>query len=133
LTRAPLVAYLNRNDPDHVPCVALFDARADDLVITPYVLTEACYLVAKYIGADAEANLVEAVAAEDLHQAEITPADLRRIVELMHRYRGFPLGLADASVVAVAERFRLDEVATLDRRHFLAVTPTHIDSFTLLP
>lgn len=50
----------------------------------------------------AEANLVEAVAIEDLHQAEITSADLRRIVELMHRYRDFPLGLADASVVAVA-------------------------------
>lgn len=60
--------------------------------------------MAKYIGADAEANLVEAVAAEDLHQSEITSADLRRIVELMNRYRGFPLGLADASVVALAER-----------------------------
>ena len=129
----PLVAYLNRNDPDHVPCVALFDARADDLILSPYVLTEACYLVAKYIGAEAEANLVEAVAAEDLHQAEITPADLHRIVELMHRYRGFPLGLADASVVALAERLGLDEVATLDRRHFLAVTPVHVGSFTLLP
>lgn len=129
----PLVAYLNRNDPDHARCAALFDARADELVVTPYVLTEACYLVAKYIGADAEINLVEAVAADDLSQAEITAADLGRIAELMRRYRGFPLGIADASVVAVAERFRLDEVATLDRRHFPAITPAHVPSLALLP
>jgi hypothetical protein len=52
------------------------------LVVTPYVLTEACYLVAKYIGADAEVNL-EAVAAGDLSQAEIDPAGLSRIADLI--------------------------------------------------
>jgi predicted nucleic acid-binding protein len=83
----PLLAYLNRNDPDHARCAALFDARSDELVVTPYVLTEACYLVAKYIGADAEINLVEAVAAADLSQAEITAADLARIAlwRALHR------------------------------------------------
>ena len=62
----PLVAYLNRNDRDHDRCAELLEGRADELLVTPYVVTEARYLVAKYVGADAEINLVEAVATADL-------------------------------------------------------------------
>jgi predicted nucleic acid-binding protein len=55
------------------------------------------------------------------------------MVEPMRRYKGFPLGVTDASVIAVAERMRISEVATLDRRHFSAITPDHTVAFTLLP
>jgi predicted nucleic acid-binding protein len=48
-------------------------------------------------------------------------------------YADFPLGTTDASVIAVAERLGATEIATLDHRHFRAVRPTHIASFTLLP
>lgn len=77
--------------------------------------------------------LVEAIAAGDLEQVPIGTQDLDRIAELMRQYLGFPLGVADASVIATAERLGLREVATLDVRHFRPVRPRHIDSFTLLP
>jgi len=51
----------------------------------------------------------------------------------MRQYAGFPLGVADASVVAAAERLELQEVATLDHRHFNAITPRHTTAFKLLP
>lgn len=129
----PLVAYLNRNDPDHARCAALLESRTDDLLVTPYVVTEACYLVGKYVGAQAEINLVEALATGDLNQVEITVSDLVRMAELMRQYAGFPLGVADASVFAVAERLKASEVATLDQRHFRAVTPAHVTALKLLP
>lgn len=44
-----------------------------------------------------------------------------------------PLGTADALVVAVAERFRAANIATLDRRHFSVAQPAHTPAFTLLP
>jgi len=44
-----------------------------------------------------------------------------------------PLGAADASVIAIAERLKLTEVATLDHRHFTVVRPSHVNAFTLLP
>jgi hypothetical protein len=62
----PLVAYLNRNDADHARCAALLESRTDDLLVTPYVVTEACYLVGKHVSAAAEINLVEALVAGDL-------------------------------------------------------------------
>jgi hypothetical protein len=36
-------------------------------------------------------------------------------------------------VIALAERFGVAEVATLDRRHFTVVQPRHVDSLILLP
>ena len=39
----------------------------------------------------------------------------------------------DASVIALAERLKLTDVATLDRRHFTVVRPAHVDTLTLLP
>jgi predicted nucleic acid-binding protein len=44
-----------------------------------------------------------------------------------------PLGLVDDSVVALAEELGVQEIATLDRRRFTVVRPSHIDAFTVLP
>lgn len=82
---------------------------------------------------DAEINLVEAVAAGELIQVATEGADLSRMTELMRQYRGFPLGIADASVIALAERLKATSVATLDHRHFHAVKPVHVPALTLLP
>ncbi|MBA3487997.1 MAG: PIN domain-containing protein [Longispora sp.] len=129
----PLVAYLNKNDSDHQACAQLLESRTDELLVTPYAVTEACYMLSKFVSPDAEINLIEAIAAGDLTQVDILGSDLVRIAQIMRQYRGFPLGIADASAVAIAERYNLTEVATLDQRHFRAVTPQHMNAFVLLP
>jgi len=43
------------------------------------------------------------------------------------------LGFVDASIVAIAERFKLHAIATTDRRDFSLVRPAHVDRFTLVP
>jgi uncharacterized protein len=48
-------------------------------------------------------------------------------------YRDLPLGTVDASVIVTAERLGIVEVATLDRRHFSVVRPSHVAAFELLP
>jgi len=59
--------------------------------------------------------------------------DWGRISELVEAYADLGLGGVDASLVAVAERLGVHEIATLDRRDFSVVRPTHVDSFMLLP
>jgi hypothetical protein len=56
-----------------------------------------------------------------------------RIAELVARYQDLPLGTVDSSVVAASERLGISEIATLDRRHFTVVRPTHVEAFELLP
>ena len=46
--------------------------------------------------------------------------DLPRVRELIRRYDDMPLGYADASVIACAER-NGGRVATIDLRHFAAI------------
>ena len=43
------------------------------------------------------------------------------------------LGFVDASIIAVAERFTVTTVATLNRRDFAVVRPAHRDAFELVP
>lgn len=63
----------------------------------------------------------------------VASADWLRIAELVWEYRDLPLGTVDASVVTAGERLRIQEVATLDRRHFSVVRPAHTSTFDLLP
>jgi predicted nucleic acid-binding protein len=44
-----------------------------------------------------------------------------------------PLGTTDASVIALAERLVVAEIATTDRRHFRVVRPRHVAALTLMP
>ena len=60
-------------------------------------------------------------------------AGFERIADLIIQYADLPLGLVDASVVALGEQLGVQEIATLDRRHFSVVRPHHVNAFTLLP
>lgn len=55
------------------------------------------------------------------------------MTELVAQDADLPLGTTDASVVAIAERLVVTEIATLGRRHFSVVRPRHVSAFTLLP
>ena len=55
------------------------------------------------------------------------------MADLVDRYASLPLGAADASVVAIAERLGITRIATVDRRDFTVVRPRHIPAFELIP
>jgi hypothetical protein len=90
------------------------------------------YLLGTRIGVDAEVRFIGDLAAGNVIPEPVAAADWLRIADLVATYRDLPLGTVDASVVATAERMRVNEVATLDRRHFNVVKPITGD-FRLLP
>jgi uncharacterized protein len=51
----------------------------------------------------------------------------------MEQYLDLPLGMVDASVIALAERRNVAVIATLDHRRFATVRPRHVKAFTLVP
>jgi predicted nucleic acid-binding protein len=97
------------------------------------ILTEVCYLLGRERGAAVEAAFLRSVRDDVFTLVGLLPADLDRMAELVEKYASLPLGAADASVIAIAERLKLPEVATLDRRHFTVVRPSHVNALTLLP
>jgi predicted nucleic acid-binding protein len=62
------------------------------------------------------------------------PAAITSTVKIAASYAHSALGLADASLVALAERLGTPSIATLDERRFRAVRPlTGAKAFELLP
>ncbi len=96
-------------------------------------MTEVAYLLATRLGPEPEVRFLGDLAAGAFSVEPVAAADWLRIAELVAGYRDLPLGTVDASVVAAAERLDVQEIATVDRRHFGVVRPSHVDAFTLLP
>jgi hypothetical protein len=49
------------------------------------------------------------------------------------RYAELGLGLADCSLIALAQRYRTTRILSFDQRHFRAVTPLEGGAFTIMP
>jgi predicted nucleic acid-binding protein len=95
------------------------------------VVTEVCWLLERW--PEREAAFLDEVARGAFELVHLASGDLTRTGELIHRYADLPLGAVDASVVAVAERYGVDRVATFDHRNFRAIRPEHVPTLTLLP
>lgn len=129
----PLLAVLNPNDKNHRGCVDLLERHRGPLLVPSLVLTEVCYFLETRVGPEREAQFLDSLAEGEMKLVELTSIDLARMAELVRRYADFPLGAADASVIAIAERMGAREIATLDRRHFSVVRPQHVSSLILRP
>lgn len=132
----PLVAAADRDDDHNRACTDLFTAlhlaRRAILVPSP-VVAEVGYLLGRTGGSRIESAFLRSLVAGTFTVVEPTLDDYARAADLVDTYADFPLGTTDATVIAVAERLHIPEVATLDHRHFHAVRPRHVDTFTLLP
>jgi uncharacterized protein len=129
----PLVAIADTDDEHYAKCLDLLEAAQSPLVTTGLVIAEAGYLLTRNHGPAAEIKLVEMICDQTLIIEPLTAADWVRVGELVERYQDLPLGVTDASLIAIAERHQATDIATLDRRHFRVVRPTHCRAFALLP
>ena len=91
------------------------------------------YLLGTRLGHDAEVRFLGDFAAGNLIPEHVAAEDWLRIAELVQIYKDLPLGSVDGSVIAAAERMSISDVATLDRRHFHVVRPSHVTALNLLP
>jgi predicted nucleic acid-binding protein len=127
----PLVALLDRSDPDHVACQETLSSLNDSMVSVWPVITEAMYMLRAYWQAqEALWAMIEMGAVEILL---LNIDDVPRMKVLMRKYRDLPMDLADAALVRVAERERLRRIFTLDRRDFQVYRPSRIGRFAILP
>jgi uncharacterized protein len=91
------------------------------------------YLLESWIGPHAEVSFLQSFGGDGFHIAELEDGDVPRLAELVETYVDLPLGIVDAAVITIAERLKVTEVATFDRRHFTVVRPRHVPAFALLP
>ena len=116
LDTSGVLALLNGRDPDHRAARTAMEASRPPYLVPAGILAEVGYMVERRLGA-----VVVDAFLEDLVSGALSyqggREDLPRIRELVDKYSDLPLGLADAAVVACAERHG-GAVLTLDHRDF---------------
>ncbi|MGH3948756.1 MAG: type II toxin-antitoxin system VapC family toxin [Pseudonocardiaceae bacterium] len=89
------------------------------------VIAEVGYFLAREASADVESSFLRSLADGSFKPVELASAGYARMADLVDQYGDLPLGTTDAAVVALAERLDVDEIATIDHRHFTVVRPRH--------
>jgi predicted nucleic acid-binding protein len=116
LDTSGLLALLNRRDPDHTRVRGVVDTDSGPYLVPAGILAEIAYMVEQRLGLRTLDLLLRDLES-GAFSLDCGQEDLPRIRVLITRYADLPLGFADASVVACAERSG-GRVLTLDLRDF---------------
>ncbi|MGZ4206754.1 MAG: type II toxin-antitoxin system toxin ribonuclease C26 [Actinomycetota bacterium] len=128
-----LLALFNQTEPAHAAVSRIVAEAGEPLIVSPYVVAELDYLVATQVGVDAELAMLGELTGGAYELATLDAAALARAADVIERYRDQAIGVADASIVVLADRFRTREVLTIDHRHFDVLRPLSGGRFKLLP
>ncbi len=128
-----LLAYFDASDAWNTRVSAVIDADPGPFVVSPYVVAELDYLVATRRGVGPELAVLTELSRGAWELAAIEADDFAEICRLVDRYQDQNIGVADASLVVLARRYRTDRLLTLDRRRFGVMRTAVGDPFTLLP
>ena len=102
-------------------------------LLSPFVLAELDYLLSTRVGAEAQRALLQEVGQGAYQLEEFNAADVQRAIEILDQFADLDAGLADASIVVLAERHGTDRVLTLDERHFRTLRGKDGRPFRLFP
>jgi uncharacterized protein len=125
-----LIALLDRRDPNHQRCVTAAQQLPNAPLITTWCcLTEAMYFMGKIGGFTAQQGLWTLLLSKRILLQ--TPKETR-MAELMEKYQDTPMDLADASLVALAEKLETTQILTLDSDFYVYRT-SRGEAFQCLP
>jgi predicted nucleic acid-binding protein len=117
----------------HRSVIGVLEDAPGPFVVSAGILAEIGYMLGEHLGANAMLRFVESFASDLFLLEQVERTDLRRCAEILRQYEDQKLGLADASIVATAERLRVQTILTLDERHFRTIRPRGFDHFILYP
>ena len=126
----PLIALIHSDDRNHERCQTALSTMREPLGTVWPAVAEAMYLLRTWRSQEVLWKMLDTGGLELL---PLEGADLPRLRALMKKYRDLPMDLADAALVRVAERERIQRVFTLDRKDFTVYRPQGIERFMLVP
>jgi predicted nucleic acid-binding protein len=127
----PLVALFSRKDSNHDLCVSASKAMAPPYLTSWPVLTETAWLLRHYPLAVKE--LLQSIGKDFLKILDLDQHFVGWSTAFLERYENIGVQLADASLVYLAERERVFEVFTLDRRDFTVYRTTRNRALKIVP
>jgi predicted nucleic acid-binding protein len=131
LDTGPLVAILDDQDAHHRACVQALASLNAPLYTCWPVVTEAARLLRH--SPRAVRQLLNSMNTAFVELLPLAGTEGRPIAELLEKYQSVRPQLADAALVYLAGRERIDTIFTLDRRDFSIYRTGRGRSFRILP
>lgn len=128
-----LLAAIDRAEPEHEPCRSVLLSEPGRRLLSPFVLGEVDYLLGRELGLAMQLALLDQVARGVYELVPFAGGDVAEAMQVLERYADLGVGLADASIVVLADRYGTDRVLTLNERHFRVLQTLAGPPFTLLP
>lgn len=133
LDTSGLLSALDASEPRHADSVRALRAAGESRILSPFVLAELDYLLSRRVSPSMARHFLDEVSDGAYELASFDAVDVGRAAKVLGRYDDLDIGLADASVVVLAERYGTHDVLTLDERHFRAVRALDGRPFRILP
>jgi uncharacterized protein len=133
LDPSAVLAAADAADLNHRAAVAWFERVDEPLLLGALSLAELDVLLQRELGAAASMAVVESVVAGSIRLVAPTPEDMRRAAELMGEAAEHRPRLADALLIATAERLGVHRVAAFDRRPLAVFRPRHAKTLDFEP
>jgi predicted nucleic acid-binding protein len=113
------IALSSRRDHHHERAVESMRTWSDEGFITTWpVLTEVTHILAHRVSSVQASTFIRDIARGASVVADLPESSLHRVVTLMSRYADFPMDLADASLVVLAEELDDGRILSTDARDF---------------
>jgi len=128
-----LLALFNSREPAHDTARRAVEDAGEELVVSPFVLAELDYLVATWLGTAAELTVLRELSGGAYVLAAMDDESVGLATDVIENYRDQAIGLTDASLVVLADRYGTRRVLTLDHRHFRVLRTGTGAPFELLP
>lgn len=129
----PLYALADQDDQYHDLVEHYVTQTQEALIVPSPVVPEVCYLLLEHLGAEAELSFLRSLANQELFLEHPIPRDLERVIEILDQYQDAEFGMVDATIMAMAERLKIEVILTLDHRDFRIYRPEHCVAFRLVP
>jgi len=133
LDTSGLLAAIDGSQNQHAESAASLREASGPLLLSPFVLAELDYLLATRVSRRAQQALLGEVARGAYRLEPFGAEDVVSAAFVLRRYRDLEIGLADASIVVLAQRYGVLDVLTLDHRHFQALRGPGSKRFRLRP
>jgi predicted nucleic acid-binding protein len=133
LDTSGLLSAIDAGQRYHAECVEALSKASPPLLLSPFVLAELDYLLARHVGSAAQIALLDEVSRGAYQLEPFGATDVASTKDVLLRYPKLRIGLADASLVVLAERHGTRDILTLDERHFRALRIRGRKSFRVLP
>ncbi len=133
LDTSGLLAAIDRSQSHHEAAARALREATSPRLLSPFVLAELDYLLATRVGLAAETALLDEVGRGTYQLEGMGAADVAEARRIIERYAEQSIGLADASIVVLAQRHDTIDVLTLDERHFRVLRAGADRPFRILP